>query len=180
MKICKGAWRVSIAVLDPYHQHSDGRARVNWESSHASCYFDNVTNPVDLTNSTQSMPYSGTHTKSVWSSPHVITFPPSEEAGVISEILLSLNPSHTLQQSLSTPSLQTFYTAAVYQAIPGAETLNENDRNILELFCLHKKLTDISLELLKVSELQEAELQQSADDSGDSLKSKFTQYSPNS
>jgi hypothetical protein len=179
MKICKGAWRVLLAVYDPHHPHSDGRARINWESVHASCYFDNVTHPVDLRNSTQSMPYYAKMTNPAWSCSPVIVYPVSEEGERMKTVIAALNSSDTLELSLPTPALQACHKAAVAAAVAGADTLTENDRNILELFCLHKKITEVSKSLLTSSEAAEAELPQ-ADESGDPLKSKFTQYSPNS
>jgi hypothetical protein len=100
MKICKDAWRVFLAVYDPHHPHSDGRPRINWESAHASCYFENVTHPVDLRNSTQSMPFNGTNTNPAWSCAPVIMYPVSEEGELMNAVLAALNSSDTLNLSL--------------------------------------------------------------------------------
>ena len=179
MKICKDSWRVFLAAYDQYHPHSDGRPRINWGSSHASCYFDNVTHPVDLRNSTQSMPYYGTNTDTSWSNPPKITYPANEEGELIGSVLVALNSADTLSESLPTAALRACHSAAVAAAVEGTDKLNDNDRTILELFCLHKKLTEVSRGLMKVSDAAEAELPE-PDDSGDPLKSKFIQYSPNS
>lgn len=174
MKICKDAWRVFRAVSDPYHPHSDGRPRVSWESAHASCYFENVTHPVDLRNSTQSMPFYGTGTNPLWSSAPTITYPATEEGELIGAALAALNPADTLSQSLPTPALRACHAAAVAAALVGANTLNDNDRNILELFCLHQKITEVSRGLMNAHYAAEAELPH-PDESGDPLKAKFTQ-----
>lgn len=179
MKISKDAWRMLLAVCDQYHPHGDGRPRIMLTSAHASCYFDSVTHPVDLRNSTQSTPYNGTGTNPAWSCAPKITYPATEEGELIGSVLVTLNSGDTLIQSLPTPALQACHTAAVTAAVAGADTLNENHRNILELFCLHKKLTDVSRDLVKMSDAAEAEFTEH-DSSGDPLKSKFTQYSPNS
>mmetsp|Transcript_1918 Transcript_1918/g.4169 ORF Transcript_1918/g.4169 Transcript_1918/m.4169 type:complete len:367 (+) Transcript_1918:57-1157(+) len=179
MKICKGSWRMQLAVYDPYHPHSDGRARFAWESSHASCYFENVSHPVDLRNSTQSMPYYGTPPNIEWSNAPTIVYPANEEGELMNAVLAALSSADTLSQSLPSPALRACHSNAVAKVVSGADALNENDRTVLELFCLHKKLTDESKSLLKISEAADAELPQ-PDDSGDPLKSKFTQYSPNS
>lgn len=51
---------------------------------------------------------------------------------------------------------------------------------ILELFFLHKKLTSIAKTLLHTSEGDEGAVLVQPEKDGDPLKSKFTQYSPNS
>lgn len=153
---------------------------MNWESSHASCYFENATHPVDLRNSTQSLPYYGNMTANpAWNNVPNLSYPTTEVGEQIGAALAALDPSDLLHQSLPTPALQTCHAAAVSSAVAGTDTLNDNDRNVLELFFLHKKLTNVSRDLMKISDAAEAQLPQ-PDDSGDPLKAKFTQYSPNS
>jgi hypothetical protein len=173
MKLAKESWRIQIAVTDPYHNH-----RTSWESSHASCYFENVTSPVDLRDSNQSMPYFGHSTATVWSKFPGLTFPASEEGDMIRAAIAALDSSDTLEQVLPTEALRACFGSAVVTAFPGAEDLSSSDRAILELFCLHKGLNGTSKNLLRASLKAEVAIQ--PDLSGDPLKGKFTQYSPNS
>lgn len=179
MKIAKGSWRVQRAIADRYHPHSDGSPRVTWESAHASCYLENTTKPVDLADSTQSMPFYGTTTNPIWYQPPTVELPATEEGEAIQAAQTVLDAAATLEQSLPSDELRLAFSIAVAASVAGTDTLNENDKTLFELFCFHKRLTEPSRELLKISEAGELELTQ-PDDNGDPLKSKFTQYSPNS
>ena len=179
LKIAKGSWRVQRAIADPYHPHSDGTPRVTWESGHASCYMEYVTKPVCLANSTQSMPFYGTTTNPIWAQPPVVDIPATEQGEAIKAVLAALDEAATMDQSLPSEELRGAFSAVVATVVTGTDALNENDKTLLETFCLHQRLTEPSRELLKISEARELELPQ-PEDSGDPLKSKFTQYSPNS
>lgn len=172
MKIAKGSWRIQIAVYDPHH------ARTNWESSHASCFFESVTKPVDLAQSNQSTPYYEHVTAPIWSTCPDLKFPTTEEGALIQAAIAGLDEYDTIERALPTDALQTCFSGVVNSVFPGSDSLEANDRAILESFCLHKKLNQETLNLLRASQLKEAALQ--PDESGDPLKGKFTQYSPNS
>jgi hypothetical protein len=71
--------------------------------------------------------------------------------------------------------------AAVAAAMPGIETLGEKEREILQVICLRKKrlCTRTRRWLQELEAAEGGELDQPVD-SGDPLRGKFTQYSPNS
>lgn len=118
-----------------------------------------------------------------------------EYAGLSSALMQTLaaavaccDPSDNLAlgEALPTAGLQRAFAAVVSVALPGAETLEGTQRDCLHLFLLcGGRLSPRALALLDNSE--RAELArigagEGSDDplKGDSLKGKFTQYSPNS
>lgn len=175
-KIAKGSWRLQIAIADPYHPHSDGRPRINWGSCHTSCYLENVTHPVNLSSSSQSGmdPFISPS----WSTAPTLNIPPTEDGDALEAVIANLDESLNITQALPTPALRGTLTAAVQATIPGFESLNARDQEILESFCLHKRLTEASRTLLREAEAAEALIQ--PDESGDPLKGKSVEYSPNS
>ena len=105
VKIPKGSWRMHLAVSDPTRPHSDGRPRISWESSHASCYFKNVTRPIDWSHSTQSGSYFLHLGKSLWSTEPQIPLPTTEEGDMVSAAMVVVDDAATFSETLLTEAL---------------------------------------------------------------------------
>lgn len=175
-KVAKGAWRIQLSAPDMHGPPG----MTTWQSAHAACYLINVTKPIDLSGSTQSMPYYGAHPSFAWSNSPILKIPPTAEGEAITAALVVKEIEDTLDQVLPTEALRVCFSAAVTDSIPGSETLDENDRTIFELVCLHRQLNSTSRNLLRISETEEATTVTQPEDNSDPLKSKFTQLSPNS
>eukprot|EP01050_Picozoa_sp_SAG11_P018921 SAG11_NODE_2935_length_2827_cov_1.932185_1_plen_396_part_00 len=71
--------------------------------------------------------------------------------------------------------------AAVAAALPGFAVLGDDEQEVLQIVCLHRRLSNRAAQLLNSLEAAEAGLvPQTGSYDGDPLKGKFTQYSPNS
>eukprot|EP00041_Stephanoeca_diplocostata_P006179 m.78063 g.78063 ORF g.78063 m.78063 type:complete len:393 (-) comp16215_c0_seq2:781-1959(-) len=181
LRIVKGAWRIQLAVEDTLYPHSDGSPRIKWQSSHASCYFHNTVKPVNLSGSTQSLPYYGTlGPDSAWSTVPKVPVSPTEQGASISAAMAAVDENDSLEQILPTKELRDSFAQLVSETVVGSDTLRDRERMILELFLLHQKLVGIAKTLLSTSEGDETNELAQPEKDGDPLKSKFTQYSPNS
>jgi hypothetical protein len=178
VKIAKGAWRFQLLTPDYYRDRG-----LTKQYGHAACYLRNVTAPAKP--STQSTSYWASSPEKSWTKPPALMFPASEAGDAVVAAIASGNlDQHTfedqsLHETLPTIALQDCFVAAVTAAVPGSDALRDQEREVLELFCLQKRLTDRSASLLDALEKEEDQLPQ-PENNGDPLKSKFTQYSPNS
>jgi hypothetical protein len=178
VKIAKGAWRFQLLTPDIYRGHG-----LTKQYGHAACYLRNVTDPAKP--STQSASYWATSPENSWTKPPALTFPASDAGDAVVAAIAAGNldqhrfEEQSLDQTLPTTELQDCFVGAVAAAVPGSDTLPNEERRVLELFCLHKRLVEQSASLLDALEKGEDSLPQ-PDNNGDPLKSKFTQYSPNS
>ena len=119
-----------------------------------------------------------------WSAPPpAITAPATEVGEAVAAAVAAADPAEDLglAQLLPTAALRACFSAAVAAKIPGVESLEPPDREVLELAFLCKRLTKSATAAVDAAELTEAAtLDQPANDHGDKLKGKFVQYSPNS
>jgi hypothetical protein len=179
LKIAKDCWRFQLAVAEMYS--SSGRC--TWQSVHASCYLRNVSD-VDRASrhSTQSMPYYSSMPAPGWNDAPRLSLPSTEEGASIEAAIAASDPSEdlNLDQLLPTPALQACFSATINASIAGSDALVGDHRLILEKFCFYGRLTPSIESMLDGTEAAEADLHGDNYESKDPLKSKFTQYSPNS
>lgn len=175
-KIVKGAWRFQLRVTDVV-------GRDTWQSAHAACFMHFVSDGAPLPNSTRSMPYYSVGTAVGWLQPPALTFPETDDGAAVTAARVAVSEDETandaIETILPTAGLRDCLKGSVEAAIEGADILEPDDRQILDAFCFYQHLTPKYLAMMNASEAAETSLAQPAE-SGNPLRGKFTQYSPNS
>jgi len=91
-----------------------------------------------------------------------------------------LGGAASVEGALPTPGLRAKFAARVEAAVSGAADLAPPERTALDLFLLAGRLTKAAAAALNAAEAAECATVAQPEDSGDPLRGKFTQYSPNS